>query len=201
MQVKLANCNGNDKTSRLIKPLQKDKLCSVCLESKIKGTKDTNCPHPAACGAGREREMFSPSKGTGADSPPGKLLLQPGVLRQGGLCTAFPVAPCSPWNLPSTSTDLQTRERQKEGTAIVFPIAQNAGTEPTSPGGFKLRPGTMKHPGQCVQTAIGCLTDSAQPKGIGCRTSREGLVHLQLRVCTARLVVTHQKSNPWGNCH
>lgn len=38
----------------------------------------------------KERETFSPSKGTGADSLPGKLLYKPGVREQGGLCTSFP---------------------------------------------------------------------------------------------------------------
>lgn len=124
-----------------------------------------------------------------------------GVLRQGGLCTDFPVAPRSPWNLPRTSTDLQTRERQKEGTAIVFPITQNAGTEPTSPGGFKLRPGTTKHPGQCVQPAVRLPKRQCTAERRRLQNLKRGPVHLHLRVCTARLVVTLQKSNPWGKCH
>lgn len=63
----------------------------------------TTCP---GTGVADDCELLNPA-------PLEKHLLQPGVLRQGGLCTSFPVAPCSLWTLPRTSIVLQTRKRQK----------------------------------------------------------------------------------------
>lgn len=76
-------------------------------------------------------------------------------------------APLSQWPHAHLGTSqvlaLLYRQGRDKGTAIIFSIPSCIGhrcrTYLTSPGGFKLRPGAMKHPGVCVQPQSGCLRE------------------------------------------
>lgn len=172
--------------------------------SKLKGTQNTNCPYPAVCGAGKG-DIF-PLQGHRGRLSPQRSCCSSQVSLDREDSAPLSQGPHVHSGTPRTSIALQTRKRQKDIHYLqhVTLHRRQRGTEPTSPGGFKLRPGAMKHPGECVQLAIRLPErerECAQLESIRWRSSREDLVQLHLGVCTAKLVVTHQKSNPWGNCH
>lgn len=114
----------------------------------------TQTAHTLLC-VGQEKETFSPSKATGADSLPREAAAPARCPWTGRTLHLSPRGPML--TLEPQGQALLCRQGRDKRTSITFNMShytEDRGTEPTSPGGFKLKPGAMKHPGECVQLAI-----------------------------------------------